>query len=39
MEKLMGKAMIREKEKIFRAKDMIIKEFDIDEFIRRAKNE
>jgi len=39
MEKLMGKAMIREKEKIFRAKEMVIKELDIDEFIRRAKNE
>ncbi len=37
MEKLMGKAVIREKDKAIRAKEVVSTEFDIEEFIRRTK--
>lgn len=37
MEKLMGKAVIREKNKALKAKEMVSTEFDLDEFLRRAK--
>lgn len=37
MEKLMGKAVIREKDKAIKAKEVISKEFDIEEFLRRSK--
>lgn len=37
MEKLMGKAVIREKDKAMKAKEVVSKEFDIEEFLRRVK--
>lgn len=37
MEKLMGKAVIREKEKAMRAKEIVSSEFDIEEFLRKVK--
>ncbi|MCX7771289.1 MAG: DRTGG domain-containing protein [Proteobacteria bacterium] len=39
MEKLMGKAMIREKNKAIKAKEVVSNHFDLVEFIRRIKNE
>lgn len=37
MEKLMGKAVIREKDKAMRAKEIVSTEFNIEEFLRRIK--
>ncbi|MCS7203169.1 MAG: DRTGG domain-containing protein [Thermodesulfovibrio sp.] len=37
MEKLMGKAVIREKQKAMKAKEVVSKEFNIDEFLRNVK--
>ncbi|MGB9710575.1 MAG: DRTGG domain-containing protein [Thermodesulfovibrio sp.] len=37
MEKLMGKAVIREKDKAMKAKEIISNEFDIEEFLRRTQ--
>lgn len=37
MEKLMGKAVIREKDKAMKAKEVISHEFDIEEFLRRSR--
>ncbi|WP_353684324.1 DRTGG domain-containing protein [Thermodesulfovibrio sp. 3907-1M] len=37
MEKLMGKAVIREKDKAMKAKEVVSTEFDIEEFLRRTK--
>lgn len=39
MEKLMGKAVIREKNKAMRAKEVVSSDFDLEEFLRRVKNE
>lgn len=39
MEKLMGKAVIREKNKALKAKEVVSSDFDIEEFLRRVKNE
>lgn len=36
MEKLMGKAVIREKDKALKAKKIVSNEFDIEEFLRRS---
>ncbi len=37
MEKLMGKAVIREKDKALKAKEIISTEFKIEEFLRKVK--
>uniref|UniRef100_A0A7C4EPA8 Phosphotransacetylase family protein n=1 Tax=Thermodesulfovibrio aggregans TaxID=86166 RepID=A0A7C4EPA8_9BACT len=37
MEKLMGKAVIREKDKAMKAKEVVSNEFDIEEFLRRSR--
>ncbi|MCS7215380.1 MAG: DRTGG domain-containing protein [Thermodesulfovibrio sp.] len=37
MEKLMGKAVIREKDKAMKAKEVVSTAFDIEEFLRRTK--
>ncbi|MCX7988916.1 MAG: DRTGG domain-containing protein [Thermodesulfovibrio sp.] len=37
MEKLMGKAVIREKNKAMKAKEVVSNDFDLDEFLRRVK--
>lgn len=37
MEKLMGKAVIREKDKALKAKEVVSTAFDIEEFLRRTK--
>ncbi|MEJ5226657.1 DRTGG domain-containing protein [Thermodesulfovibrio sp.] len=39
MEKLMGKAVIREKEKTLKAKEVVSSDFDLEEFLRRTKND
>ncbi|HHW20068.1 MAG TPA: DRTGG domain-containing protein [Thermodesulfovibrio thiophilus] len=37
MEKLMGKAVIREKDKAIKAKEVVSSEFDIEEFLRKIR--